>query len=612
MIKKIFLIILILSLSFSGIFAAITSADPDEDSQQGGSSSEGINDASEDVKEIIELPPRDQRKITFVREVEIGGVTGTEFNYENLEDYITIMEFRNTRRDVSLAGESASQEIYYISSGSGNGEENERGDVPYYELMETCESNPLDCGSDMYSNFKETASESFNTNKQWEIYESIPELESEIEELRDTEGGLSGEQQTKLEGLEEQLENSREFLELTVSGSEFTKRILEGEDPEKIENILNDCSGVFGSLRCTFGNKITAEAKAKQAVLEISQGVKNGRTVTNGKCERESDDQCMTLEAYNDGLNDKIKSEFPELEETCEGSLVSCDVSNLKEKCSNYPQSEKETCLGDISVIETLQEELSDQQYIDPQGLGALAYGALSALINPDAKAMQAAKFFGFESRFQDLPEFLREDFPSQVCLYEIDGYLDETRSTTQNGVQGTTQYGCLNEKSLEYDEELGQNEVVGNHPCLQVLGDIRAQRTPLTPSDTVELTYSAYMRAPPGTTVYGEVLVRYTLEGRTITEKLREFEVDDLGTKTIFNGQSLPINSTRYDFSNFNDEQTIEVILKGKTDSGSNYVNIVSNAYKIGEGDTYSDPLRQSSSTSTDQEGSPFDSTFS
>ena len=582
-------------MSFSLIFGALRDGSQDNE-ETGTSSSQGIEEANEDVKSIIELPPEDEREVTFDREVQIGNIETDTIEYDNVEDYLKIMDFRDKNRNVDLTGDSAQNELYYISSGADNGAQgDEDTSVPYFNLKNTCQNKPVSCGSDLYSTLENTLGDNFDTSGEEQVYSEVQSLATEIEGLKDQDE-LSQDQQQELNELEDELEEKRSFLEKTMSGTEFTDMALQGRvSQENLNNVYGQCSGIMGSLNCFLGNKVTLETNARRSVQEARQDVLRDsegdlKEVTSD-CD---DDDCMTLAAYNDELEKKINQRFPEIEEQCGDSINECDVSSLKDSCSDMSSGPvKNNCFTNAAVVESLQEEYEDQQQVQITGIAAFGYGALQTILNVDQQALQAAEFFGYESQFNNLPEALREDFPSQVCMYEIDGYLNEQRNTAVGGVQGSTQYGCLNQKSVNIDEETGNAEVVGNHPCLQVIGDIRAQRTPLTPNNEVDISFSSYMQAPPGTTINGKVIAQYTLDEQ-VNEVLSDFTISDGDTKSLNKIFSIPDNSTKHDFDKFDDSQTVKILLKGKYQSGGTYVNLKTDAYKIVGGDQYEDPLGQ------------------
>ncbi len=569
MIKKILGIFLILFLSTSFIYAAVTPQIPDESQRD---PQDPTREISTDFKDIIDLPPRDQRYIEFNREVSIGGSKlAKRFRYDNFEDYIQIMEFRNANREVGLAGDSLGQEIYHIKAAEDNGQENEIDPgVPYYQLVTKCEQDPMSCGSDLYTQYKQIYGSNFDTYKQDEIYNQIMSLETRINDGED----LSQEEL-------DTLRQNKEFLKNTMTGTEFVNDVLEGRSPQDVQSALNDCSGIVNSLSCFFGKKITAETKAREAVLEAKQEITQGKTVTNNCPEGK---ECISVDDYNKELEQKLeeKIEF-ETFRVCSGdtpasnscrevcSSISCNVEEARNSCGN-----DEGCLEQVELIQTLQEEQRQQEYKSFSGWTAGGYTVLKSLINPDTQGIEASQFFGLDSDLSDLPSVLGEDFPSQVCLYEIDGYLDTTRDTNVNGVGGVSQYSCLE----------GRN-------CVDIIGDIRAQKTPLTPDKKIEVSLSGFIQAPENNSVDMKIYANYIVNNENVEELLFETTVARNSRESVFEVYEIP-EKEGINFSNYDDTNEITINLEGKYTSGGTYVDLTTPAYSVLEGVEYEDPLRQ------------------
>lgn len=113
----------------------------------------------------------------------------------------------------------------------------------------------------------------------------------------------------------------------------------------------------------------------------------------------------------------------------------------------------------------------------------------LSLLGSSDQNAQDALKLFGVKPNMKQVPSFLREDFPSTICMGKIKGYLD-TQKTDSGG--GVTEFGC--------DRSDGDGDVEFEYTdpnCNIVISDLRAQRTPMTPDGIISITYSSYIKAP-------------------------------------------------------------------------------------------------------------------
>lgn len=557
MIKKILGILLILFLLLFTAHSAINVLDNQDSSRE---SQEPTIEISSQLQDIITLPSRDERVIEFDSPITIGGKTGTKFEYDNFDDYVQIMEARNANREVGLTGDSADKDIYYIKSTTENGQVNEIDpNVPYYQLVTKCEEDPMSCGSDLYSQYKQIYGDNFDIENQNEIYDRVVEIEDDLENNND----LTPQQR---EELQQELSQKKNFLKNTMTGSEFVNDVLKGQSPEDIQNALNDCSGITNSISCFFGNKITAETKARETVIEAKQEITQGKTVTNNCPEGK---ECISVDDYNEELKNKLNQEINfENVEGCDS--ISCDTNQIS--CDDNDK----TCINQKQIIETLQEEQRQQEYKSFSGWTAGGYTVLKSLMNPDSQGIEASQFFGLESDLSDLPSILGEDFPSQVCLYEIDGYLDSTKSTNVNGVGGVSQYSCLE----------GRN-------CVDIIGDIRAQKTPLTPDNTIEVSLSGFIQAPENDSIEMKIYANYIIENENVEELLFNTTVSRNSRESVFEVYELP-GQEDVNFSNYDDTNEITINLVGKYTSGGTYVDLTTPAYSVVEGVEYDDPLRQ------------------
>lgn len=562
MIKKSLILLFALFLCIGGIFAAEPYNDDDssDSSGDGNGDSGGIEDR---VKGDV---------ITFSQEVTLDGHTGTKFRLDKGEDdYIEVIQLRRENPSLTLESEGGHEDLYggVDAPGVTGSQDIYDFETPdeYENIKSNCEENPQNC--DSLDTLKEY-DDSFNPTQGYsKIYDDIESLEDKDD--------LSDEDQ-------EELENKKEFLKSSMTGTDFVNMVGD-KDSDKLAEIFNDCSG----FTCWFKNKIDAETLARESIVEARERARGDAIIEDPEnCpDRE---ECISPEDYNQRLDEEIENQI-DLDalsgESCE-SVDSCDVTEIE--CGD----EDDKCHNNKEMIQVMQDEKRQQEAVQLEGAGAVGYGIASALLNIDQRALQASEFFGFESRFHDLPEVLQEDFPSQICMYEIDGYLDEQRTTTTNNVRGSTQYGCLNEESTQIDRETGKVETFGGN-CLNVVGDIRAQRTPLTPDDTVEISYSGFVKAPPGNSITAEVFAVYNLDGETREEKLYNATVSGDDEESFFKPAGIiPNENLDINFSNFDDDQTIEIRLKATKSGGGKYLDMTTNAYKITEGTAYQDPLSQ------------------
>jgi hypothetical protein len=252
-------------------------------------------------------------------------------------------------------------------------------------------------------------------------------------------------------------------------------------------------------------------------------------------------------------------------------------------------------------------------------------FDVISALMNPDQQAVSASRLFGFEADYSKLPQWLTEDTASLICLAKIDGYLD-TQLETQfedgvgnSGARGITQYGCSIEKELEFDPNSGEYVQAEGQPCVEVLADLRAERTPILPNGEVQITYSGYLRAPPTTNISYMIYAVYLEENKSnpTLEPLFVYSNGTLNPRQINAGQDESFYNTiriplEGELKTPIAEEGVKVLLQSYFSGGSEpqeYVNIITPAYEITAA-SYRDPLGQRTATEDPSNSNPEETT--
>jgi len=278
--------------------------------------------------------------------------------------------------------------------------------------------------------------------------------------------------------------------------------------------------------------------------------------------------------SYGDKLKEK-KKECAEKKSTCPGveeynKLIDDEIEKFSQKCKTSK------CVG---VINKLKEKLEPQKRINTNTL----FDIVTAITNPDYNSLKAAKLFGFESNFDNVPSFLKEEFPSQICIAKIEGYLDKERKSSG----GVTKYGCSETKDPHFDFNRGRLLDGANPNCLQVLTDLRAQRTRTTPDGKTAISYSYFLKGPQYGKVFYLLAISYSQGG-----KIRKVAIAD--PKELKNGSvakgfeeiSLPINKSLGTIN----ENTFQIGIVSVFEDKRPYITLTYPVVFIEDGDFYYD----------------------
>lgn len=319
-----------------------------------------------------------------------------------------------------------------------------------------------------------------------------------------------------------------------------------------------------------------------------------------------------------EGVNEDILNKLFEDYNLCEGKSSTCR-SDINSICGTDITSSacndaiKDLCTDGSAACEAY-EDLSRKMRKEGYTETSTAFDVIAALMNPDQNALAASELFGFESDYSDLPQWLTEDTASLICLAKIDGYLDtQVESQFEDGAgntgsRGITQYGCSLEEGLEFDPNSGTYQPIVGQPCVEVLADLRGERTPILPNNQVQLTYSGYLKAPPNVNISYMLYVSYKIENQSEIE-LQPLFVHGNGSldiKTVPAGEDISfynvvripeVGTLKVPLG----EEGVKLLLQSFYNDGSTleeYVSIITPVYPI-EAGNYNDPLGQQSSSS-------------
>lgn len=251
---------------------------------------------------------------------------------------------------------------------------------------------------------------------------------------------------------------------------------------EYVKELIKDCTGCNGDIFSEETNKyLTKRYKEETYKIKLLEEKENMLKSLKEEIE--------TLQKEGKGL--ELRNVLIE----AENDLDSCESDEECEKARAWRDAIK-AAYGQTKVeVNTV-------------------YKILNAIKNPDKNALKTAKLFGFEEDYSNLPVMLKETLPSQICLDKIDGYLD--KEVESNG--GVTKY----------------NDDANN---LEVLGDLRAQRSSITPDNQTLVTYSFYVQRPENPF---ELSVKYVQNGDWKT-----FIIENSSTSKGFDSIYIPLNNT-------------------------------------------------------------------
>ena len=340
-----------------------------------------------------------------------------------------------------------------------------------------------------------------------------------------------------------------------------------------IVNSNNECKNSIWNLYCVLHTTITKDTLLNKKYLESIQNVDKS-----------------DFEKYKSGVNsitlNTIKGVF---EDNDPADECNPNTGGTIEKCRTII-TDPTFCEDDIGCKENVASalkilKLGEQNTPVETNIG---YDILTTILSPDQNAMSAAKLFGVEADYSNVPKFLSESIPSQICLAKIDGYLDKTKESSINGQGGLTSYGCSEEYTQVYDEETKKYKKMPQTQCLEVLADLRAQRTQMTPDGKTAISYSYYIKAPPSTELKYIVAISY-VESGTIKKQTIVPLTKTSGIKNGFDSVELFLNASENGEIN---ENSFTINLLAIYENNEVYQKLSYSIPPITTGDSYSAPI--------------------
>ncbi len=424
-----------------------------------------------------------------------------------------------------------------------------------------------------------------------------------------------------LDNAKKKLENTNNLIEQRGDISSALNSMTEDVRKIFMENYnKNKCGDGWTSSICKMFNQETVESLALQnynkkiEALNSGQGtdiyklalsnVKEKENEIKSKCGDPNSNDCKTannelkkakekqIELYNKELSLILINSLGA--DNAEGGLKNTIIASGK--CSQSINSEcvdiikNFNCNGDKNCEQIQKNTLKSAQsgYLKTQVETNIGYDILTAILSPDQNAMSAAKLFGVEADYSNVPKFLSESIPSQICLAKIDGYLDKTKESSINGQGGLTSYGCSQEYTQVYDEETKKYKKMPQTQCLEVLADLRAQRTQMTPDGKTAISYSYYIKAPPSTELKYIVAISY-VEGSTIKKQTIVPLTKTSGIKNGFDSVELFLNASENGEIN---ENSFTINLLAIYENNEVYQKLSYSIPPITTGDSYSTPI--------------------
>jgi hypothetical protein len=358
----------------------------------------------------------------------------------------------------------------------------------------------------------------------------------------------------EIKKLENEIEDNKNIIYDNLPTVEEQAKILTGFTPDEKSELLStiaekECEGSWNPF-CEFFTEQSSEQAIKKSFLQnIDNSIEN-----------------------KDEYNTKLYKQFSDLYNgiSCD-SKISCNanIENIKNvdgyisSCDNY---DKQCEKSKIREMENLLSSVNKIERVETNWI----YSVFDAINNQDQSARASAKFFGFGADYSDLPNWLAEQgvAASQICIGEIDGYLDEDSSTGGSTIKSSgdlTKYG--------YDT---------NTSILDVAYDIRAKRTKTTPDGKTYMTLSVYLKAPTSDNITYMLGLSYKSGDRFYKKSL-------LNKTTILAGEEIS-ELYSYDIKVKHPAEVHKgsffLYLKARTGSGTVIANDNTNVYLVISGE--------------------------
>lgn len=365
---------------------------------------------------------------------------------------------------------------------------NNCGEITYV-LQELSEGNdiPSGIGRDDFLQYQQAG---FQIN---------PNIHSNLAQKYNTlvERKNNGEELTENE--EKELKDLKKIMS-SMSTRQISAVIANGGQFDSIFASREECGGSIPFVGCLW----TSTYDGERLGVEMENTI---RSEVEAICQQ-NPTSCDSTEKYNELYLGKLNEWANDF--GC-NDLIECDIDQIQSQCQD------QTCRTKAQALEAAKEKAYNNMAVETNFL----YDIISVLGNPDPAAIEAAAFFGFEANYDNVPQFLREPMESTICIAKIEGYLD--KDIENNG--GIT----------KYDYENGEVDVVA---------DLRAQRTPVTPDGKTAISYSYFLKANNGDLRY-TIGISYIQDGVKRKESVFD-EVKNIsagGTASGFENINLPIN---------------------------------------------------------------------
>ena len=330
---------------------------------------------------------------------------------------------------------------------------------------------------------------------------------------------------TKLKNENKELMNNVEVIDKLDGWNKVLSKVSKDEMSTFLKQYNdNKCGDTFivGYL-CKHFSKTTKEDLLRHNFLSILSKVnQNSKLDFNAKNKERAKKFFKNLVVSND----EKKKLSP-----CETNLISKECKNAIEDYKKNCKSNDDVCNQNLEYYNLASEQTEIKS--------SPTYLIVNGILNPSYTAIQAARLFGFSTNYNRVPDFLKKSFPSQICEAKISGYLDKTVSN--NG--GQTKYGSCNEVLDPRDPNIDRGQ------CIQVIGDVRAQRTEITPDEKTDITYSAFIRAPDDNDVKYIVAFSYKLKNGNLKKEILTKNISTLSkgdTKDLYQNVNFPLNYTK------------------------------------------------------------------
>lgn len=336
------------------------------------------------------------------------------------------------------------------------------------------------------------------------------------------------------------------------------------EGISEFEDLLEDrntCEGSIWNFYCVLNDKLTEREAFTQAYqTRINEIIANADSVdeANAQIREETDRYLERLTGKACSNNEGLESGSSAFQ-TCMNNYI--DTINEDSFCEDIGETgEGNSCSTIKSIVRDIVRAQSSNELIE---VGSVYY-FVEGLLNPDQMGVNAARLFGFEANYADLPPFIRDDLGTSMCIGKINGYLD---------------------KDVEANRGVTRYEVTNTSRDILITGDIRAQRTEITPDNKTAITYSYFIRAP---------------EDFSLTYLLALSYIDGSGNQkvSILEPQPLPAGESSSGFDNIaitvDDPETVERdsfrigLLGVKEGTQTTHLSLIYPIILISSGDSY------------------------